>query len=152
MVGALSQLPITATGSALFANAGSAGASVLQATQANGTTALLGDLGSTTTSLVSQIKANANQRLEEQQRAIEERTQQSRDAVNTLNERWISVKAQINNAQVAVDSGQESIEKSANTLLLMRGSVAGAADDPDFFTTSSTISSTNLTTKPSPPE
>ena len=44
------------------------------------------------------------------------------------------MKAQINNAQVAVDSGQESIENSANTLLLMRGSVQGASDDPTFFT------------------
>ena len=133
MVGVLSQLPITASGSALFANAGSAGSSVLQANQANGTTALLGDLGSTTTSLVTQIKANANLRLLDEQQAIEERTRQQRDAINTLNERWINVKAQINNAQVAVDSGQESLEKSANTLLLMRGSVEGAADDPDFY-------------------
>ena len=133
MVGILSTLPITATGSALQANAGSVGASVLQASRGNGATALLGDIGSTTKSLITQIKANANQRLVDKQQEIAEVTRLRREAIDVQNERWISVKAQINNAQVAVDSGRESVKSVANSLLLLRGSVAGTTQDPKFY-------------------
>ncbi len=133
MVGILSSLPITGTGSALQANAGSAGASILQASQANGTTALLGDIGSTTKSLITQVKANANQRLVDQQQEIEEQTRLRQSTIELQNDRWISVKAQVNNAQVAVDSGRESIQEVANSLLLLRGSVAGTAEDSEFY-------------------
>jgi hypothetical protein len=133
MVGLLSNLPISVTGSALFGTSGSSGASVLGAFNADGTTALLGDISSTTSSLINQMKATANQRLVDEQAAIEALATQRRDALNVQNERWISVKAQVNNAQIAVDNGRESIAKINETLLLMRGSVAGAEEDLAFY-------------------
>lgn len=133
MVGLLSNLPISVSGSGLLGTAGSAGASVLGAFNADGTSALLGNIGSTTNSLINQIKANANQRLLEQQTAIEEAAAQKRDAIEVQNERWIAVKAQVNNAQIAVENGQESIVKINQTLLLMRGSVGGTAEDLAFY-------------------
>ncbi|MGE4064729.1 MAG: hypothetical protein AB7E79_15305 [Rhodospirillaceae bacterium] len=133
MVGLLSSIPISVTGSALFGTAGSAGASVLGAFNSDGTSALLGDISSTTTSLINQMKATANQRLVDQQTAIEEVATQKREAINVQNERWIAVKAQVNNAQIAVDNGRDSIAKINETLLLMRGSVAGTEEDLDFY-------------------
>jgi hypothetical protein len=134
MVGLLSaNTPISLTGSALMGTSGAAGASVLGAFNADGTTALLGDITSTTSSLINQMKATANQRLVEEQAAIEELATQRRDAINVQNERWISVKAQVNNAQIAIDNGRESIEKINQILLLMRGSVAGSQEDLAFY-------------------
>jgi hypothetical protein len=133
MVGLLSSIPISVTGSALFGTSGSAGASVLGAFNSDGTSALLGDISGTTTSLINQMKATANQRLVDQQTAIQEMATQKRNAINVQNERWISVKAQVNNAQIAVDNGREGIEKINQTLLLMRGSVAGSEEDLDFY-------------------
>lgn len=133
MVGLLSSLPITATGSALMGTAGSAGASVLGAFNSDDTSALLGNIGSTTSSLINQIKANANQRLVEQQKAIEDAAAQKRDGIEVQNERWIAVKAQVNNAQIAVENGKEGIATIAETLLLMRGSVAGTSEDLAFY-------------------
>lgn len=133
MVGLLSSLPISVTGSGLLGTAGSAGASVLGAFNSDGTSALLGNIGSTTNSLINQIKANANQRLTEQQQAIQDAANQKRDAIEVQNERWIAVKAQVNNAEIAVDNGKESIEKINQTLLLMRGSVGGTTEDLKFY-------------------
>lgn len=133
MVGLLSNLPISVTGSALFGTSGAAGRSVLSAFNSDGTSALLGDISSTTTSLINQMKATANQRLVDQQNAIQEAATQKRDAINLQNERWISVKAQVNNAQIAVENGREGIAKISQTLLLMRGSVAGTQDDLAFY-------------------
>ncbi len=133
MVGLLSSLPISVTGSGLLGTAGSAGASVLGAFNSDGTSALLGNIGSTTSSLINQIKANANARLTEQQQAIQDAATQKRDAIEVQNERWIAVKAQVNNAEIAVDNGKESIAKINQTLLLMRGSVGGTTEDLKFY-------------------
>jgi hypothetical protein len=133
MVGVLSSLPVMGTGSALFGTSGSAGASVLGAFNSDGTTALLGDIASTTHSLINQMKSTANQRLVDQQNVIQQQANERRQAINTQNDRWISVKAQLNNAQIGVDSGREGIAAIAQTLLLMRGSVAGTKEDLQFY-------------------
>jgi hypothetical protein len=133
MVGLVSNAAISLSGSALLGTSGSAGASVLGAFNADGTSALLGNISSTTSSLINQMKATANQRLVEEQAAIEELATQRRDAINLQNERWISVKAQVNNAQIAVENGREGIEKINQTLLLMRGSVAGTQEDMTLY-------------------
>lgn len=133
MVGVLSSLPVSVTGSALFGTSGSAGASVLGAFNSDGTSALLGDISSTTSSLINQMKATANQRLVDEQAAITTAADERRQALEIQNNRWITVKAQVNNAQIAVESGREGIAKINNTLLLMRGSVAGTQEDMDFY-------------------
>lgn len=133
MVGVLSSIPISTTGSALFGTSGSAGASVLGAFNSDGTSALLGNISGTTSSLINQMKATANQRLLDQQAAIDAVAAQKRDAINLQNDRWISVKAQVNNAQIAVENGREGITKISETLLLMRGSVAGTQEDMTFY-------------------
>lgn len=133
MAGILSTLPITTTGSALFGTSGSAGASVLGAFNSDGTSALLGNISGTTSSLINQMKATANQRLLDEQAAINDLAAQKRDAINLQNDRWIAVKAQVNNAQIAVENGREGIAKISETLLLMRGSVAGTQEDMTFY-------------------
>lgn len=133
MVGVLASLPLSTTGSALFGTSGSAGASVLGAFNSDGTSALLGDISGTTSSLINQMKATANQRLVDQQAAINDLAAQKRDFINVQNDRWISVKAQVNNAEIAVQNGRESIDTISQTLLLMRGSVAGTQEDMAFY-------------------
>jgi hypothetical protein len=126
MVGVLSSIPITVSGSALFGTSGSAGASILGAFNADSTSALFGDINSTTSSLMSQIKNNASQRLAEQTALINQQAADRNAAINVQNERWITVKAQVNNAEIAVSNGQDGIKKVADLLLLMRGSIAAA--------------------------
>jgi len=126
MVGILGSIPMTVTGAAVLGTGGSAGASILGAFDADGATALFGNIGSTNNSLFNQIKNNASDRLAEALQAVNQQARERNAAINVQNERWISVKAQINNAEIAVSNGQESIDTVANTLLLMRGSIAGA--------------------------
>ncbi|MBY0509771.1 MAG: hypothetical protein K2P94_06425 [Rhodospirillaceae bacterium] len=127
MVGIISSIPITVTGSALLGTGGSAAASILGASE-DGAGALFGNIGSTQNSLLQQIKTNASQRLADAQAAVNEQAADRNNTINAQNERWISVKAQINNAKIAVENGQESVAAVANTLLLMRGSIAGTGD------------------------
>ncbi len=126
MVGVLGSIPITVTGAAVLGTGGSAATSILGAFDADSTTSLFGNIGSTNNSLMSQIKNNASQRLAEAMSAVNQQAAERNAAINVQNERWISVKAQINNALIAVSSGQDSVKKVAELLLLMRGSIAGA--------------------------
>ncbi len=125
MVGILSSLPVTGTGSPLLGNGSLAGKSILEVGLVNGTTALFGDLGSTTSALLSQVKANANQKLVVAENEIEESNRFKKTAIDTQRDRWITVKSQVNNAQIAVSNSEDGIKKIAQILLLMRGSVAG---------------------------
>ena len=127
MVGLIGNIPVTTTGSVLLGTGGSAASSILGASE-DGANALFGNLTSTQNSLFQQIKTNASKRLAEAQAAVNAQATDRNNAINAQNERWITVKAQINNAQIAVSNGQDSINSVSNTLLLMRGSVAGAAD------------------------
>ncbi len=122
MVGVLGSLPVTVTGSALLGTGGN-NASILDDNA--GASSLFGDIASTNSSLFNQIKNNASQRLATALNQVNQQASERNAAINVQNERWITVKAQINNAQIAVSNGQDSADKVANTLLLMRGSVAG---------------------------
>jgi len=123
MVGVLGSIPITVTGSAVLGTGGAA--SILGAADADGASSLFGDISSTNSSLMNQIKTNASKRLAEAMAVVNSQAQERNAAINVENERWISVKAQINNAQIAVTNGQDSVKKVAEMLLLMRGSIAG---------------------------
>jgi hypothetical protein len=125
MVGILASIPITVTGSATLGTGGTT--SILGASE-NGAAALFGSLGSTQSSLFSQIKTNAEKRLQEALANVNQQAQERNTIIDVQNERWISVKAQINNAQISVSNGKDSIQKVADTLLLMRGSINGAGD------------------------
>jgi len=127
MVGIISSLPVTTTGSILLGTGGGAATSILGASE-DGSSALFGNLTSTQSSLFEQIKTNASKRLAEAQAAVSAQAADRNNAINAQNERWISVKAQINNAMIAVESAKESIATAGNTLLLMRGNVAGTAE------------------------
>jgi len=124
MVGILGSIPMTVTGSAVLGTGGVT--SILGASEADDTTSLLGNIGSTNSSLFNQIKNNASQRLADALNVVNQQAKERNAAINVQNERWISVKAQINNAMIAVSNGQDSIKTVADTLLLMRGSIAGA--------------------------
>jgi hypothetical protein len=126
MVGVLGSLPITVTGAAVLGTGGAAAASILGANDADGASTLFGNIQSTQNSLLNQIKNNASQRLSDALAVVNQQNKERNAAINLQNERWIAVKAQINNAQVAVSNGQDSIKTIADTLLLMRGSIAGA--------------------------
>src|SRR4051812_37341279 len=120
MVGILGQIPLTATGSALLGTAGSAGSPAIGVLSGGDDgAALFGNIGTAQNSLLNQIKATAEQRLQDAKQTIDEAAKQRNDAINVQNNRWISVKAQINNAEIAVTNGQEAAQRNANTLLDM---------------------------------
>jgi len=126
MVGILGSVPITVTGSAVLGTGGAQ--SILGAADGDTAGTLFGNIGSTNSSLFNQIKNNASQRLADALQAVNSEAADRTAAINVQNERWIAVKAQVNNAQIAVENGQESAQKVADTLLLMRGSIAGAGN------------------------
>ena len=137
MAGILSTLPVTVSGAGLLGTGGSStgAAGILNAAD-DAAGALFGNIGSTNNSLMSQIQATANQRLADIEQQINDRAAQRNDAINTQNNRWISVKAQVNNAQIAVSNGQDSIKKVSSTLLDMRTSVASIGlqgEDPKYW-------------------
>jgi len=133
----LSSIPVTATGSGVLGTSGvKPGAAGVLSAADDGAGALFGNLGSTNNSLFSQIEATANQRLVEIQQRINEIAAQRNDAINTQNNRWISVKAQVNNAQIAVSNGQDAIKKASDTLLKLRTSIANIGqqgEDPKYW-------------------
>ncbi len=126
MVGILASLPVLVTGSAVLGTG--ATTSILGAADADSASSLFGNIAGTNSSLFNQIKNNASQRIAEALQAVNAEAKDRNDAINVENERWISVKAQINNALIAVENGQESAQAVADKLLLMRGSIAGAGD------------------------
>lgn len=127
MVGILGSIPLTVTGSAVLGTGGG-NATILGSADGDTAGTLFGNIGSTNSSLFNQIKNNASDRLAEALKAVNDQAKERNAAINVQNERWISVKAQINNAQIAVENGQESAQTVADTLLLMRGSIAGAGN------------------------
>lgn len=132
--GLLSQLPLSTTGSALLGT-GSA-LSVLTADSGNDAGALFGNISSTQSSLFKQVQANANQRLADALKAVDDVADQKLKALNLESDRWISVKAQINNAEIYVSNGQDAADKVSQTLLDMRSSIALSAtkgEDPKYW-------------------
>ncbi len=150
MVGILGSLPITVSGAGLLGtSAGTTGAAGILNSADDGAGALFGNIGSTTNSLMTQIRATAESRLETIQKQIQDVAKQRNDAIDTQNNRWISVKAQANNAQIAVTNGQEAIARVNNTLLNMRSTVANIGvqgEDDDFWrsTFDSQVNSINI--------
>ena len=131
----LSQQPVPTTGSALFGNS-SAGSSVLGAFNSDDASSLFGGFASQTSTLLTQVEATLNTQLEQQLQLINDTAAQAMAVVNDQNQRWITVKSQINTAQVAVSNGQDSINKVSNTLLDMEtsvGSVGEKGEDPKYW-------------------
>ena len=131
----LSQQPVPTTGSALFGNS-SAGSSVLGAFNSDDASSLFGGFASQTSTLVTQVEATLNSQLEQQLESINDEAAQAMAVVNDQNQRWITVKSQINNAQVAVSNGQDAITKVSSTLLDMETSVGNAGEkgeDPKYW-------------------
>jgi len=98
-------------------------------------TQLFGTLPSQTNILLDNIRANVSERFQEEQKVIADAATARTQAIDAESERFISVKAQINNAKIAVENGQESIATIRNTLLAMRTTVALAGEtgeDPEF--------------------
>ena len=76
--------------------------------------------------LYDNIRALTAERFRERLDDVSRRTEESRAAVQSQDDRLISVKASINNASIAVESGFESIEKARADLLELREAVAAA--------------------------
>ena len=132
--GILSQLPVSTTGSALLGT--SSAVSVLSADTGNDASALFGNISSTQSSLFKQVQANANQRLADALQAVDDVANQRLKALNLESDRWISVKAQINNAEIYVSNGQDAADKVSSTLLDMRTSIAQTTqkgEDPKYW-------------------
>jgi hypothetical protein len=89
---------------------------------------LFGDLNSANNMLLQQIKSNANQRLVDAQKQINDVAKHRLDAVNVLSDRWISVKAQINFAQAYVSTGKDTVKNISDVLLQLRIAAANAAE------------------------
>ena len=79
--------------------------------------------------LFDQIREQAALRFAKKKVVIDEKLEQTDAKISAESDRFISVKAQINNAQAAVDNGRESIDEIRNTLLNLRTTVALAAEE-----------------------
>ena len=85
--------------------------------------------------LFDQIREATALRFAEKKVVIDEQFKQISSNLAAESERFISVKAQINNANIAVESGQESIDTIRTALLDLRTTVALAGEtgeDIDF--------------------
>ena len=105
--------------------------------QGNGTQ-LFGSLPSQTNILLDNIRANTAQRFHEEKAVIDQTAASRAEAIDNESERVISVKAQVNNAKIAVETGQEGIKNIRNTLLELRTTIALAGeadDDPELRST-----------------
>jgi len=122
--GILSTLPVQTSAGALLG--GGAATSVLGASEGDDATSLFGTVASQQSTLLLQVQANANAQLQQVLDAINSEAASENAGINTQNDVWINVKSQINNAEIAVQNGQESATKVADTLLDMRTSVANA--------------------------
>lgn len=80
--------------------------------------------------LFDQIRESTALRFAEKKVAIDETFNARAASLNAESDRFISVKAQINNANAAVENGQESIAEIRSALLAIRTPVALAAE-PD---------------------
>ncbi len=131
--GILSQLPIQTSGSALLGTG--AAVSVLSGS-GDDPGALFGNIAGTQSTLFKQVQANANARLAEQLKQINDVAAQKKQALNLEMDRWVTVKAQINNAEIYVSNGQDAADEVNQLLLDMRSSIAQTAqkgEDPKFW-------------------
>lgn len=131
--GVLSQLPIQTSGSALL---GTGGAVSVLSGGGDDSGALFGNISGTQTTLFKQVQANANARLAEQLQQINDAASTKKQALNLEMDRWVSVKAQINNAEIYVSNGQDAADEVNKLLLDMRSSIANTAqkgEDPKFW-------------------
>jgi hypothetical protein len=106
---------------------------ILQASQTGASP--FGSVGTQSSVLFDNIRANAAKRFQDEKTVIDSAADESAKAIDAQNERYISVKAQINNANIAVENGQESIAAIRTALLEIRTPVALAAEegeDPEF--------------------
>ncbi len=96
--------------------------------QNSGASSLFGSLPSQNNILLDNIRANTAERFAAEKQAIDDAATARSEAIDRENERYISVKAQINNAAIAVENGQESVDTVRNTLLELRTSIALAGE------------------------
>lgn len=101
---------------------------ILQA--ANGGASLLPNAPSAQSVLFDQIRAKAAERFVFEKDAIDSAAKARTEALDSESDRVVNVKAQINNAKLAVESGQEAIATVRQKLLEIRTSVYLAAE-PD---------------------
>ncbi len=113
------------SGSALLGGS-SGGTSVLAAFDSDDASSLFGDLTSQSSTLINQVKLTLDARLQDQLDQIDNAAADATTTVNAQNESWISVKSEINNAQIAVSNAQDSVGRVSSTLLEMRTSIANA--------------------------
>ncbi|MDX2223507.1 MAG: hypothetical protein SFV21_12205 [Rhodospirillaceae bacterium] len=100
--------------------------SVLEAYR--GGASLFPSLPSAQSALIDNIRATANERFTKEKEAIDSKAETRTQAIDAEDDRYIMVKAQINNAKIAVDSARESIASIRNMLLELRTTVALAGE------------------------
>jgi hypothetical protein len=109
-----------ATGALL---AGGAGTSVLGASLGDDGSSLFGSLPSQNNTILNQIVQTAIKRFSDMKKTIDDSAAQANALIDAQNQAWIAVKAEINNAQAAVSTGQDSLKRVTDDLLTLRGSV-----------------------------
>ena len=131
----LGSLPVSASGAGVLGT--SSTTSLLgEFDGGDDATALFGTISTTQSELFTQIEATANKRLQDDIDAINNEATDQTNGLNIQSNRWIQVKASINNAQIYVGNGQDAATKVANTLLDMRTSIADSAlpgQTPNFW-------------------
>ena len=132
--GILSQLPLSTSGSALL-NTGTA-VTVLGASNGDDASSLFGSISSTQSTLFKQVQANTSARIADQIAAVDSVADSKLASLNLESDRWVSVKAQINNAAIYVSNGQDAADKVNQLLLDMRTSVSNTGqkgEDPKYW-------------------
>lgn len=100
-----------------------------------GGVSLFPQVGNGQSLLFDQIRATASERFQKEKDVIDTKADLRAQAIDAESDRYVMVKAQINNAKIAVDSGKESIAAIRNMLLELRTTVAlagEAGEDPVF--------------------
>ena len=121
------------SGSSGALRAGTGTVSVLSASLGDDGTSIFGSMPSENSAILNKILQTATERYSALQQVITDSASQKTAAIDTQNEAWISVKAQINNAQAAVSSGQDSIKRVSDNLSSIRDSVGMSHEDVEYY-------------------
>jgi hypothetical protein len=78
--------------------------------------------------LLDQVRSRAAERFQDEKQVIDSSAKSQTDAIDAESERFITVKSQINNAKIAVDSGKEAVKSIRDKLLELRTTVALAGE------------------------
>lgn len=82
--------------------------------------------------LLNAATSRVAMQVQAERREIQTRFEQREDSLSARSDRWVNVKAQIKNAEIAVDNGFDAIKRARDLMIGMRNDLADMERDPDF--------------------